>query len=252
SPKLPNTISGRLLVAIWWLGIIVLMNAFSGHMKASMMVKADFDRIDSLKDLALKSKIIPLVWKGTAYESYLEKSTSPDIKQIWKRLYEHNGLLLPSELYRQDNLEALQKGTNVIISDVITMRYIVSNECSKLPEGEFYFAKETFFPHTFVMAMRKKLPKRIQNDINKRIRWMVEAGMVDKWLDKMNGDLERCLDQDGGDRARALGVEDLWAIFILWAICIAMATAAFVFELLFYKLRTISKKQTLMNLKAQR
>ena len=50
--------------------MIVLMNAYTGHMKAMMMVKPEPIRINSMAELALHE--IPVyVWRGTAYEALL-------------------------------------------------------------------------------------------------------------------------------------------------------------------------------------
>ncbi|KAH9373050.1 hypothetical protein HPB48_010025 [Haemaphysalis longicornis] len=48
------------------------MNAFTGHMKATMMVRPEPERIDSMKQLAQRQGIKTFVWQGSAYESLLK------------------------------------------------------------------------------------------------------------------------------------------------------------------------------------
>ncbi|XP_077552312.1 glutamate receptor 3-like [Haemaphysalis longicornis] len=76
STKTPRHTPGRILLAVWWLTVVVLMNAFSGHMKATMVLIPDPERIDSLKDLARRTDIRPFLWHGTAYEDLLKTADS--------------------------------------------------------------------------------------------------------------------------------------------------------------------------------
>ncbi|XP_037505559.2 glutamate receptor 2 [Rhipicephalus sanguineus] len=68
----PHSTPGRLVLGAWWLTIVVLMNAFTGHMKATMMLLPDPKRIDSLLDLSRQKDITPFLWKGGAYEDLLK------------------------------------------------------------------------------------------------------------------------------------------------------------------------------------
>lgn len=69
--SLPEKNSLRFLNQVWWLGMIVLMTAFTGHMKAMMMVKPEPIRLNSMADLARRDMPVH-VWKGTAYEALLK------------------------------------------------------------------------------------------------------------------------------------------------------------------------------------
>lgn len=61
----------RVLLQVWWLGTIVLMTAYTGHMKATMMIEPDPIKIESMKQLAKKDMPV-FVWRGSAYEALLK------------------------------------------------------------------------------------------------------------------------------------------------------------------------------------
>ncbi|KAL1473251.1 hypothetical protein MTO96_022401, partial [Rhipicephalus appendiculatus] len=68
----PHSTPGRLVLGAWWLTIVVLMNAFTGHMKATMMLLPDRQRIDTFLELSRQEDITPFLWKGGAYEELLK------------------------------------------------------------------------------------------------------------------------------------------------------------------------------------
>ncbi|XP_022236206.1 glutamate receptor ionotropic, delta-2-like, partial [Limulus polyphemus] len=57
----------RVLQTFWWLTVIVIMQSFSGHLMAILVMKADV-QINNLKDLE-KSGILPGVEKGSSLHS---------------------------------------------------------------------------------------------------------------------------------------------------------------------------------------
>ncbi|XP_076308810.1 glutamate receptor-like [Tachypleus tridentatus] len=235
SPNLPDSTPGRLLVAVWWLAIIVLMNAFSGHMKACILLKKDINMIQTLKDLVAQGGIQPLVWKGTAYEAYLRDSHSQDVVAVWKIIKNYpSSLLTQEEIYNTENLRAVLNGQKVIIKDIVTMTHVITSRCHEFNDGEFYFAKEIFFKHNMAMAMRKDLDPCVKKEINRRIRWLVEGGLFEKWLKESYGELGKCSDVDHSKMEVSFGLQDVGAIFILWLIFISISTAAFFLELCYH------------------
>ncbi|KAH9373051.1 hypothetical protein HPB48_010026 [Haemaphysalis longicornis] len=148
---------------------MVVMNAFTGHMKATMMVRPEPERIDSMKQLAQRQGIKTFVWQGSAYESLLKNSRDvPEYQGVWEMVARSNGTMGTESLYSEANLVDVQQGKAVIVSDMNTMRYRVSHACRLLPHGTFYFAREQFFPHKFAMALNKKVEPTFVSLMNQR------------------------------------------------------------------------------------
>ncbi|EEC12966.1 glutamate receptor, putative [Ixodes scapularis] len=60
----PNPVSDphvRIVVSFWWLMLLVLMNTFTGHMKASMTVDEELPRLDTLQSVLDRKDIVPRV-----------------------------------------------------------------------------------------------------------------------------------------------------------------------------------------------
>ncbi|KAH7953544.1 hypothetical protein HPB49_009739 [Dermacentor silvarum] len=72
SARTPRNTAGRIVLAAWWLTVVVLMNAFTGHMKATLMLFPEPERIDTFMKLSRQTDITPFLWGGGAYEELLK------------------------------------------------------------------------------------------------------------------------------------------------------------------------------------
>ncbi|KAH7953526.1 hypothetical protein HPB49_009617 [Dermacentor silvarum] len=59
---------GRVVFAVWWLAVLVLMNSFQGTMKASMSVKTPTERLETFRDVAERPYLKPIIIRGTTFE----------------------------------------------------------------------------------------------------------------------------------------------------------------------------------------
>ncbi|XP_054930222.1 probable glutamate receptor [Dermacentor andersoni] len=59
---------GRVMFAVWWLAVLVLMNSFQGTMKASMSVKTPTERLETFHDVAERPHLKPIIVRGTTFE----------------------------------------------------------------------------------------------------------------------------------------------------------------------------------------
>ncbi|KAK8774214.1 hypothetical protein V5799_011252, partial [Amblyomma americanum] len=169
APRTPSNVASRIVFAVWWMTIVVLMNAFTGHMKATMMVRPEPDRIDSMKELADRENMKTFIWKGTAYESLLRNSRNvPEYQAVWELVVRSNGTFDTNSLYSEANLIAVQRGEAVIVSDATTMRFHVATNCRKLRHGTFYFSREQFFPHKFAVALNRNEDPNFVATLNQR------------------------------------------------------------------------------------
>lgn len=53
--------SARIVVAAFWLVVIILTTTFAGQMKAVLMIRNEANRIDSMRDLSLRPHTKPIV-----------------------------------------------------------------------------------------------------------------------------------------------------------------------------------------------
>ncbi|CAN8004775.1 unnamed protein product [Ixodes pacificus] len=221
----------RLLSSVWWLATIVLMNAFCGHMRACLMIKSEVEKIDSVRQLVRKPLAQPFMWKGTSYVGMVAHSTNEDLRKIG-RVVEERGTAQPASiLYGQALLKRVVLGRAVVISDGTSLVFRVSNMCGAFHDSEFYLAQEGLVSHPLNSFTRMDMDPGFRADVNRVIRHLVEAGLVDHWWTAATGDMSRCGGSIQQDSAATLALSDLWGIFVLWLVSLSFATTAFCCEL---------------------
>ncbi|CAN8015239.1 unnamed protein product, partial [Ixodes persulcatus] len=231
SPRTPPYTSGRIVFAVWLLTVLVLMNAFTGHMKATMMIRPEPERIDSLKALSAHPDMRTLIWKGTAYEALLKNSKDVEEYQaVWKMVVRCNGTYETNSLYSINHLRLVLSGKAVIVSDVTTMRYHVSRTCRLFRDASYYFAKEQFFPHKFAIALRNGIDSRFTEFMNKRINWVVESGLLQAWMNREYGDWAACSAANHDEAYTPLSIFEVQSIFLVYLMFTAISVAAFLLE----------------------
>ncbi|XP_075543902.1 glutamate receptor ionotropic, kainate 1-like [Dermacentor variabilis] len=234
STHAPRSTPGRLVLAAWWLTIVVLMNAFSGHMKATMMLFPEPERIDSFMDLSLQTDVTPFLWRGGAYEDLLKKSL--DVKEyrgVWNLIVARDGLRDEAQLYSDANLELVLNGKAVIVSDYTTMLYHASRTCQRrFAAGKYYFAKEPTFPTPLAMAVSRSVEPRLTKFISERVSWLVESGVVKAWIERQLGDWQSCLLGDDEETCSPLSLFDMRSAFLLFLTSTCFSVFVFIGELL--------------------
>ncbi|XP_077547821.1 putative glutamate receptor [Haemaphysalis longicornis] len=225
----------RLLSAIWWLAALVLMNAFCGHMRACLMIRSEVEKIESVQQLVKRPHTTPHMWLGTSYVAMVEHSTNPDLQQIGRVVRERGTAVPASVLYGETLLRRVVQGRAAVISDGTSLAFRVSSVCQAFAGAEFYLAREGVVSHPLNSFARKDIDPLIFKDINKVIRRLVEAGLVNLWWTRATGDVSRCggssSSSAGPDQASTLAFADVFGVFVLWLACAGISCLVFFIEL---------------------
>ncbi|KAL1470562.1 hypothetical protein MTO96_024134 [Rhipicephalus appendiculatus] len=86
----PRRTAQRIVNAVWWLAIVVLMNAFAGQMRACLLVKNELDKIDTLADIAARPHLKVYMLKNTLVTRSLQTSTVPAEQKVWSMIRRDN------------------------------------------------------------------------------------------------------------------------------------------------------------------
>ncbi|XP_077558134.1 putative glutamate receptor [Haemaphysalis longicornis] len=231
SARVPKRAGPRLLSAVWWLAVVVLMNAFCGHMRACLMIKSEVEKIESARHLVRRPQTVPHMWLGTSYVAMVADSTNPHLRQIGRVVRERRTAVPVSVLYGERLLRRVTQGDAAIISDGTSLTFQVTSVCRGFVGAEFYFAREGVVSHPLNSFARKDIDPLILGDINRVIRRLVEAGLVNFWLERAKGDVTRC----GGssaetEQASPLALGDVFSVFVLWLACVGISCLAFIAE----------------------
>ncbi|KAL3211914.1 hypothetical protein MRX96_036178 [Rhipicephalus microplus] len=182
----------RLLSAVWWLATLVLMNAFCGHMRACLMIKSEVRKIESAEDLVDRPQTVPYMWLGTSYVATVANSTNPDQRRIGRTIRERGTAVPVQELYGRALLEKVAQGRAAIISDATSLAFQVSSKCQDFVGAEYYMAREGLVSHPLNSFARKDIDPELFKNINKIIRRLLEAGLVNYWWGIAMGDMGPC------------------------------------------------------------
>ncbi|XP_037568109.2 uncharacterized protein LOC119448980 [Dermacentor silvarum] len=231
---MPRGSPGRLILAAWWLTVLVLMNAFTGHMKATMMLFPEPKRIDSFKDLSQRTEIRPFLWKGGAYENLLKKSLDvEEYRKVWNLIVTHDGLREDKHLYDEENLREVLEGKAVIVSDYTTTLYQASQTCRRrLAAGSYYFAKEPTFSTKLSMAVSRSVDPALMQLMNERASRLVESGVIKAWMETQLGDWRSCLLAKREETYSPLSLFEVQSVFLVYLISAGFSVAFFLVEIL--------------------
>ncbi|XP_075543505.1 glutamate receptor ionotropic, kainate 2-like [Dermacentor variabilis] len=234
SMRMPQDSPGRMILASWWLIVVVLMNAFTGHMKATMMLFPEPERIDSFKDLARRTNIRPFLWKGGAYENLLKKSLDvEEYRKVWNLIVTHDGLREDKYLYDEENLREVLQGKAVIVSDYTTTLYQASQTCRRrLAAGSYYFAKEPTFSTKLSMAVSRSVNPALMQLMNERANRLVESGVIKAWMETQLGDWRSCLLAKREETYSPLSLFEVQSVFLVFLIFAGFSVAFFIAEIL--------------------
>ncbi|XP_075730478.1 uncharacterized protein LOC119164924 [Rhipicephalus microplus] len=165
---LPQPSSSRVVVATWWLAMLVFSNMFTGKMKAGLTVRhRSGHRIDSAAELAAREDVRVYMLRGPAYPLLLALSPNMHDKQVYRKL--KPGSLVPyHRLWSDHVLDQVVAGKAVIIGDRTTLLYHASEVCHRYPHHEFYMGKERLFSHPLVIYYNRQNVRFIMNAWERR------------------------------------------------------------------------------------
>ncbi|XP_075750624.1 glutamate receptor ionotropic, kainate 5-like [Rhipicephalus microplus] len=86
SAEMPERTELRIVSAVWWIAIVVLMNAFAGQMRACLMVKSELKRINTLTDIADRPNLKVYTLKNTVATRYLQSSRGAAEQKVWSMI----------------------------------------------------------------------------------------------------------------------------------------------------------------------
>ncbi|KAL1440223.1 hypothetical protein MTO96_009531 [Rhipicephalus appendiculatus] len=224
----------RLLSTVWWLATLVLMNAFCGHMRACLMIKSEVEKIESAEDLVSRPQTVPYMWLGTSYVATVANSTNPHQRKIGRVIRDRGTAVPVQELYGRALLEKVAQGRAAIISDATSLAFQVSSKCQDFVGAEYYLAREGLVSHPLNSFARKDIDPELFKNINKVIRRLLEAGLVNYWWGIAMGDMGPCggnsPSSSGPEQASTLTFDDVLGVFVLWLACAAASCVAFLAE----------------------
>ncbi|XP_077486472.1 uncharacterized protein LOC144097701 [Amblyomma americanum] len=220
----------RIVSAAWWLAIVVLMNAFSGQMRACLLLKTELERINTLQDIAARPHLKVYLLKNTVPTRYLESSQGAVEKKVWSMIRRDksdlNGLLhFPEEML----YEIIQEKAVVIHANTVSQTE-AGKFCSGGEIGEFYFGTESMYSLLFGAYINRHVNATLRKRIKRITTALFEAGIVYHTYDMALPPLDRCLNVEGKEEDLTLG--DMGSVFYVYCAFTAASILVFMAEMI--------------------
>ncbi|XP_077486473.1 putative glutamate receptor [Amblyomma americanum] len=227
SPSTPKRVSARIVVGSFWLLVIVVTTVVAGQMKAMMMVREEADRIDSMRHLAARPAMKPYTIAGSAGVSSVRDSKDPDYQKVWRMMQKHKADQPTSVVLADKTMREVVTGKAVLILSRASVAARATAACASFKRGEFYLAREPMFKFNSVFYLSKRLSADRRRDINNRILWLRETGLIAKWWEESSGNWEGCGQATSNGRLTFADFQDL---LLFWLAMLGAATVVFLLE----------------------
>ncbi|XP_049268444.1 uncharacterized protein LOC125757188 [Rhipicephalus sanguineus] len=175
--------------------LIVLMNTFTGHMKASMTVQEELPRIDTLQDIVDHRDVTPVVIRGSTFDEIFRVSNRRDHQLVWRRALQRRAVLSGRDIFVKSMFDDVLEGRKVIFLDTLLFHYWVGRFYQGLTRGEFYLAKEAVLYPSMCMWLNRNVDPAVAKALHMRSRWVAESGMASHWKNLL---VERSQRTSGG------------------------------------------------------
>ncbi|XP_040066278.1 uncharacterized protein LOC115332841 [Ixodes scapularis] len=231
----------RVLIGVWWVAVIFTTTTFTSYMQASMTVKTEMPRIESVKDFVNRPDILPVIIDGMAFDIILNTSTFPEDNQLWRRIQKLQSQWSFKRVFSQDTYEDVLDGKKVVFMEQSLYHYGVQLLYpDEPPKGQFYFGKEKRVTLPTSMYVSYDAPQRVKKSLHRMSRWICESGMIDMHLNNVLLKTWKMLDLQQLS-ANALSVDDVFGLFALLAIGMALAATALLVECVQVAVRKLRK-----------
>ncbi|KAH9382113.1 hypothetical protein HPB48_004557 [Haemaphysalis longicornis] len=219
--------------------VIVMTTSFAGQMKASMMVKKEADRVDSIEDIARRPTLKPYIPLGSAVESSIRDSRDPAYRLVWRMAQRHSSVLPVQRILTPSAIREAMRSEAVLISSRASHAQQGERACAANDtRGELYVGRTPCYTYNSALFLNRRLAPRLRQEIHDRIVRLLEGGLIQKWWRASSGHWEGCGQAHSGD---TLSFEDLEGIFMLVCASLALAAGCLLLEIAHFHVRKMMR-----------
>ncbi|KAF8795897.1 Ionotropic receptor 93a like protein [Argiope bruennichi] len=240
---LPLTSSGRILLATWWLSVLVITTTYSANLIAFLAIPEVRFIVKSLEELADHKTVSLTLKQGCPILEELEQSET----ELYRRIRE-TYLLNPRRHHKFETgvkrccaVEDVVAGKSVYIDDVNYLSWMVERDFEKQGKCRITIAPKEFGVSELAVGLRRG--SSLLLPLNDEIQQMRESGVLSHWKKKYSPAREECYSIESDNPGqREVNLEDLQGPFYLLLLGIILGFLLFMGETTYSRLKKIIRK----------
>ncbi|KAJ8703788.1 hypothetical protein PYW07_013082 [Mythimna separata] len=259
----PKALSGRTLVAAYWLFVVLMLATFTANLAAFLTVERMQTPVSSLEQLARQSRINYTVVEGSSVHQYFinMKFAEDTLYRVWKEItlnatsdqaqyrvwdypireqYGHILLAINASEPVPDAKTGFQQVNEhtdadfAFIHDSAEIKYEVTRNCNLTEVGEV-FAEQPY-------AIAVQQGSRLQEDLSRALLELQKERFLEQLASKYWNESARQACPDA-DESEGITLESLGGVFIATLFGLGLAMITLAWEVFYYKRKEKNKVQ---------
>ncbi|XP_060809143.1 ionotropic receptor 25a [Amyelois transitella] len=264
----PKALSGRTLVAAYWLFVVLMLATFTANLAAFLTVERMQTPVSSLEQLARQSRINYTVVEGSTIHQYFinMKFAEDTLYRVWKEItlnatsdqaqyrvwdypireqYGHILLAINASGPVPDaktGFEQVNEHTDAdfaFIHDSAEIKYEVTRNCNLTEVGEV-FAEQPY-------AIAVQQGSRLQEDLSRALLELQKERFLEQLASKYWNESARQACPDA-DESEGITLESLGGVFIATLFGLGLAMITLAWEVFYYKRKEKNEVKALDNI----
>ncbi|XP_047039260.1 glutamate receptor ionotropic, kainate 5 [Helicoverpa zea] len=260
----PKALSGRTLVAAYWLFVVLMLATFTANLAAFLTVERMQTPVSSLEQLARQSRINYTVVEGSSVHQYFinMKFAEDTLYRVWKEItlnatsdqaqyrvwdypireqYGHILLAINASEPVPDAKTGFQQVNEhtdadfAFIHDSAEIKYEVTRNCNLTEVGEV-FAEQPY-------AIAVQQGSRLQEELSRALLELQKERFLEQLAGKYWNESARQACPDA-DESEGITLESLGGVFIATLFGLGLAMITLAWEVFYYKRKEKNKVQT--------
>ncbi|XP_041988810.1 ionotropic receptor 25a [Aricia agestis] len=261
----PKALSGRTLVAAYWLFVVLMLATFTANLAAFLTVERMQTPVSSLEQLARQSRINYTVVEGSTVHQYFinMKFAEDTLYRVWKEItlnatsdqtqyrvwdypvreqYGHILLAINASGPVPDAKTGFQQVNEhteadfAFIHDSAEIKYEITHNCNLTEVGEV-FAEQPY-------ALAVQQGSRLQEDLSKALLNLQKERVLEQLTAKYWNETARQSCPDA-DESEGITLESLGGVFIATLFGLGLAMITLAWEVFYYKRKEKTKVQVM-------
>uniref|UniRef100_A0A667WIC2 Glutamate receptor n=1 Tax=Myripristis murdjan TaxID=586833 RepID=A0A667WIC2_9TELE len=213
----PKALSGRVIIAIWWVFAILLLACYFANFNSMLHSDTKHASIKSFEDLANQDVIDYGTVEAGSSMSFFKNSNNP----VYRRIYQHMERKKTYVPNMEEGIRRAQEGNFAFIGEAVSLDLAVARYC-KLTRSQEVIAMRGY-------SIAAPLGSQLVKNLTVAILQLSESGELtylrNKWW------ANSCVGSDGGETSEALQPHDLRGLFLLLGMGLGLGVLLALLEL---------------------